>query len=105
MPDTPLVSVVTCSYNNSKYIIETLDSIKNQTYPNIEIVIVEDCSTDNSAELINEWLLTYKGLYKFIRHEVNMGGSIPANVGLASSSGKYYSAIDTDDMMLPEKIA
>jgi glycosyltransferase involved in cell wall biosynthesis len=105
MAELPLVSIVTCSYNNSKYIIETLESIKNQTYPNIELVIVDDCSTDNSVELIADWLRTYPRKYKFIRHEVNMAGSIPYNVGLRNASGKYYSPIDTDDAMMPEKIA
>lgn len=105
MPDLPLVSVVTCSYNNAKFIIATLDSIRDQTYPNIELVIVDDCSTDDSIKLIDEWLAKYKGVYKFIKHEVNKGGGITYNVGLNAATGKYYAAIDSDDIMLPEKIA
>ena len=101
----PLVSVGTCSYNNSKFIIETLDSIKSQTYPNIELIIVDDCSTDDSVEVINEWLKTYDGNYKFIRNEVNMGGNAPGNICLKNSTGKYFSGIDSDDAILPEKIA
>jgi glycosyltransferase involved in cell wall biosynthesis len=105
MPDMPLVSIVTCSYNNARFIIDTLESIKRQTYPNIELVIVDDCSTDNSVDLVNEWLKTYKGEYKFICLDKNMGGSFTANLGLNTASGKYYSTIDTDDTMLPEKTA
>jgi glycosyltransferase involved in cell wall biosynthesis len=100
----PLVSVVTCSYNNSRFIIETLDSIKKQTYPNIELIIVDDCSTDDSVAVIDEWLKTYTRPYKFIKHPVNEGGSKPYNVGIRSASGKYYSPIDSDDTMMPEKI-
>lgn len=100
----PLVSVVTCSYNNARYISETLDGIKHQTYGNIELIIVDDCSTDNSVEIITRWLKSYDKPYKFIRNETNLGGSKPYNIGLSNMSGKYYSPIDSDDVMLPEKI-
>ena len=104
MPALPLVSIVTCSFNNADFILETLDSIKAQTYANIELVIVDDCSTDNSVAIIEEWLKTYPGKYKFIRHETNLGGSVPYNVGLKNATGKYYAAVDTDDALMPEKI-
>jgi|GEM_PF-410705 len=100
----PLVSVVTCSYNNSRFVIETLDSIKDQTYSNIELVIVDDCSTDNSVELINEWLKSYQGKYHFLRQDRNLGGSKPYNIGLRQAMGKYYCTVDTDDVLLPDKI-
>ncbi|MCW3123365.1 MAG: glycosyltransferase [Flavipsychrobacter sp.] len=105
MQELPLVSIVTCSYNNSEFVIETLESIKNQTYSNIELIIVDDCSTDNSVELINGWLEGYKGKYKFICHEKNLGGSRPYNIGLQNTTGKYYCTIDSDDTLLPEKTA
>ena len=95
MPQLPLVSVVTCSYNNADYIIETLDSIKNQTYKNIELVIVDDCSTDNSVSIIEDWLTRYTSKYKFIKHPENKGGSIPYNVGLRNATGKYYNTVDS----------
>jgi glycosyltransferase involved in cell wall biosynthesis len=104
MSALPLVSIVTCSYNNADFILETLDSIKGQTYTNIELVIVDDCSTDSSVAIIEEWLKTYPGKYKFIKHETNLGGSVPYNVGLRAATGKYYSAVDTDDALMPEKI-
>ena len=52
----PLVTIGVASYNDGKYIKETLDSILEQSYQNIEIIINEDCSTDNSLEVINDWL-------------------------------------------------
>ena len=51
-----LVSVVITNYNHEEYIVECLDSIKNQTYKNIEIIIIDDASTDNSVEVINNWI-------------------------------------------------
>ncbi len=105
MPELPLVSVVSCSYNNSKYVLDTLNSIRAQTYPNIELVIVDDCSTDNSVKIIRKWLKTYPGRYKFIQLRKNMAGAMSYNIGLQNATGKYYAAVDTDDVILPEKIA
>ena len=105
MPDFPLVSIAAINYNNSKFLVDTLESIRNQTYPNIELIIVDDCSTDNDVEIINNWLKTYKGKYKFIQHEKNMGVCTTYNSGLKNATGKYFAAIDTDDIMLPEKTA
>ena len=104
MQDFPLVSVTTCSYNNSAFIIDTLNSIRNQTYPNFELIIVDDCSTDNSVALIEEWLKSYTGKYKFVKNEQNLTGSAPYNIALNMASGKYYSVVDTDDVLMPEKI-
>jgi glycosyltransferase involved in cell wall biosynthesis len=104
MQELPLVSVVTCSYNNARFIIDTLNSIKDQTYSNIELVIVEDCSTDNSLQLIEEWLKSYTGKYKLIKHKFNKGGALPYNAGIEAATGKYYVAVDSDDVLMPEKI-
>ncbi len=57
---TGLVSVVITNYNHAQYIVDCLDSIKSQTYKNIEIIIVDDASTDNSVKVINEWIKTNK---------------------------------------------
>jgi glycosyltransferase involved in cell wall biosynthesis len=101
--DLPLVSIAAINYNNSGTVIDTLESIRAQTYPNIELIIVDDCSTDNCVELIIEWLKCYGGKYKLICHETNKGVCATYNSGLNNASGKYFSAIDTDDIMLPEK--
>jgi len=99
----PLVSIVAINYNNSKYVIETLDSIAQQTYENIELIIVDDCSTDDSIEKIEKWLLTYNKPYKFIKHTKNKGICATINDGYRIAKGKYISSIATDDIMLPQK--
>jgi len=104
MNEHPLVSIGTCSYNNGKYIIETLESIKSQSYDNIQLIIVDDCSTDNSVELINDWLRSYAGKYIFICHDVNIGGAAPYNECIKNASGKYFCIIDSDDALMPDKV-
>jgi glycosyltransferase involved in cell wall biosynthesis len=103
MPDQPLVTIAAINYNNSMYILETLNSIRDQTYTNIELIIVDDCSIDNSVELVENWLKTYTGKYKFIKHEVNKGVCVACNTGLRNATGEYVSSIATDDAMMPDK--
>ena len=106
----PLVSIGIASYNNEKYIIQTLDSFFNQTYLNIEIVVVDDCSTDNSAKLISKWIEVAKqkienGLecnnnrnVQFIQHRNNKGICGVLNTALANMSGKYLQTFGSDDV-------
>ncbi|WP_026462943.1 glycosyltransferase family 2 protein [Adhaeribacter aquaticus] len=104
MDNLPLVTIGAINYNNAKYLIETLESIKAQTYSNLELVIVDDCSTDNSVELINEWLQDYDKPHKLVIHEKNYGVCKTCNSTLKNAHGKYYNLIATDDIMLPDKI-
>lgn len=99
----PLVSIVAINYNNEKYVIETLDSIANQTYQNTELIIVDDCSTDSSPLLIENWLKNYKKPYHFIKHVKNLGVCKTINDGYKVAIGKYIESIATDDIMMPEK--
>ena len=69
----PLVSVLVPSYNHSKYVLECLDSIQNQTYKNIELIVHDDGSTDNSVSLISEWIL---------KNEINANFTYDKNQGL-----------------------
>jgi len=103
--DLPLVSIIAINFNNSKYVIETLDSIDAQTYPNTELIIVDDCSTDDSAQKIANWLIDYKKSFQFIRSPKNEGVCATCNKGYEVARGKYISYIATDDVMLPEKIS
>ncbi|SET75750.1 glycosyltransferase family 2 protein [Hymenobacter actinosclerus] len=103
--EVPLVSVCMSSYNNSKYLIHTLESIKSQSYSNIELIIIDDYSTDDSVAKIDEWLEKQAIKYVFVKHEFNKGVCAVANEMLKQSSGKYMSIIASDDMMMPDKLS
>lgn len=97
----PLVSVVVPCYNHEKYVKETIESIINQTYKNIELIVIDDGSKDNSVQVIQE--LADKYGFTFI-HRPNKGLSATLNEGIRLSKGKYFSAIASDDILMLEKI-
>ena len=105
-----LVSIVISNYNNEKYIEKCLNSIINQTYKNIEIIIVDDGSTDNSISIINSWILDKgKVLYKkdkiiFEKLPANIGFSGAVTVGLYLANGEYLAMQDGDDYSLDTRI-
>ncbi|MCH8555206.1 MAG: glycosyltransferase [Schleiferiaceae bacterium] len=101
----PLVSVIAICYNHEKFLIECLDSIANQTYPNIELLIIDSNSTDNSVQQIENWL--HKNDFKatFIQHKTNHKLTQNLNIGLRSIKGKYFQGLSCDDAMTPDKIA
>lgn len=99
-----LVSVITPVYNAEKYIKKTIDSILNQSYKNIEIILVDDCSNDASQEIIKEYCNKYSNIvYKL--QETNMGAAVARNTALEIAKGRYVAFLDSDDIWLPEKIS
>lgn len=102
--DLPLVSIVVLSYNYADYVLDTLDSIYNQTYPHIEFFIVDDCSTDNSVELIQQWIEDNNVDVTLIVHPVNKGRNTAINTFLNLSKGKYSLTFASDDEMNPRRI-
>jgi len=101
----PLVTVGVGSYNNGKYIIETLESIRNQSYPNIYIIIVDDCSSDSSVEIIDNWLDGKNGInFLFIKNTRNLGISAVGNLIRTNAKGKYLSFIGSDDVLFLDKV-
>jgi glycosyltransferase involved in cell wall biosynthesis len=104
---TPKVSIIAISYNHTLYLEEALTSILQQTYPNIELIIIDDASTDDSVLKIEKFLQTHT--FKFpvvwIKHTVNQGNCKSFNEGFALSSGKYIIDFALDDVMLPQRIA
>lgn len=102
----PLVTIGIPNYNYGRYILETLDSVANQTYQNIEVIIVDDFSTDNSCEVIENWIKHYKGKFHiiFLKNEENLGVSKACNIILKNAKGKYFQPLDADDIILPGKI-
>jgi alpha-1,3-rhamnosyltransferase len=97
----PLVSVVVPCYNHEKYVTETIESIINQTYKNIELIVIDDGSKDNSVDIIQK--LADKYGFTFI-HRPNKGLAATLNEGIKLSKGKYFSAIASDDILMPKKI-
>lgn len=98
-----LVSVITPVYNAGKVIEKTLHSIFNQTYKDIEIVLVDDCSKDNSQEVIASYLAEHPEIVYF-RQETNHGAGAARNKALELAKGQYVAFLDADDVWYPEKI-
>ncbi len=99
----PLVSFVVTSYNYGKFITSTLESIKAQTYKNFEIIIVDDCSADNSCEIIEEFISYNQDLkITLIKHEKNLGQLASMITGFKAAKGQFVSFIDSDDVLIPE---
>jgi glycosyltransferase involved in cell wall biosynthesis len=101
---SPLVSVFVASYNNARYIQQSLESVRQQTYPAIELIIIDDTSTDNSVEVIQEWLTRTGYPAKFIINEANLGICKVSNVFLSHATGAYISWLASDDIMQPQKL-
>lgn len=98
----PLVSVIVITYNSASFIVETLDSINVQTYGNIELIVSDDASKDDTAVIVREWINEKKGRFKsadLIVSEEN--GGIPANCnrGLNRSHGEWIKYIAGDDIL------
>ena len=100
----PLVSVIASCYNQSSFLLETLESIKNQTYKNIQLIMWDDCSSDNSVELIEEWIVNNQVDCVFLKHEKNMGICKSLNEAFGYVKGKYLQMVAMDDILLPDKI-
>lgn len=101
----PLVTITVCNYNQARWVVEALESARNQTYPNVELIIVDDCSTDNSIAVIESWIAAHQVKCRFIKHERNQGICRVINNAMEITNGKYISMVAADDVWLPKKIA
>lgn len=98
-----LVTVGVVSFNTGRYVVRTLESVLAQTYSNIEVIIVDDGSSDNSVDLIEDWLNKHnKQHWQFIKHPQNKGLHYGLNEILDAATGKYITFIG-DDEFVPEK--
>jgi glycosyltransferase involved in cell wall biosynthesis len=100
----PLVTIVAISYNQEKYVIDALSSIKNQTYPNIQLIIADDASSDNTKKLIQKWVAEKWPSAIFIDHAINLGVTKNLNSALPYINGNYYQFIGCEDNMIFDKI-
>jgi glycosyltransferase involved in cell wall biosynthesis len=106
-PINPLVSVVVNSYNSASTIIETLESIFSQTYENIELIITDDFSTDDTLGLCNHWIQKQNVRFKratVLQYSKNTGIASNINRGMRASRGKWIKLIAADDILLPDCI-
>ncbi|MGM7702931.1 glycosyltransferase family 2 protein [Pseudalkalibacillus sp. Hm43] len=99
----PKVSVITPSYKSSKFIGDTISSVLNQTYKNWEMIIVDDCSPDNSVEVIEEYVQKDSRI-KLHQLSENSGAAVARNTAIDMADGKYIAFLDSDDLWLPEKL-
>lgn len=101
MQNFPLVSIICLSYNHEDYVVETLNSVINQTYPNIELLIADDCSTDNSVEIIQNWLQHHPKVY-FLGNQKNLGNTKTFNQLVKRAKGEYIIDLAADDILLEQ---
>ncbi|WP_207511691.1 glycosyltransferase family 2 protein [Longitalea luteola] len=99
----PLVTVGTLSYNTGKYVVEALECVKRQQYPNIQHIIIDDCSSDNSAQLIEDWIKQNNYPCLFIKRPVNKGVHAGLMDIMAAATGKYLVMI-SDDLWTDDKL-
>lgn len=95
----PLVSVIMPAYNTARYIREAIDSVLDQDYPNKELIVIDDGSTDGTLEL----LASYGDRIRLITQR-NQGSAVARNAGLAAAQGEYIAFLDSDDIWLPGKL-
>ena len=105
MNTPPLVTVIAVCYNHEKWIVQALDSIKNQTHKNIQLIVADDGSRDNSKQVIANWIQNEYPEAIFINHKANVGLTKNLNSALPYIKGDYWQAFGCDDIMLPGKLA
>lgn len=101
--ELPLVSIIIPIYNSEKFIAESVESVQKQTYHNWEIILVDDCSTDNSVSIAVAMFQkdTRIQLYQL---SINSGTGVARNFGVSKASGRYISFLDADDLWKPDKL-
>ncbi|MFV5696102.1 glycosyltransferase [Flavobacterium sp. LB3P122] len=100
MQDNPLVTIICLCYNQEDYVLESLFSVINQDYPSIQLIIVDDCSTDNSKSIIKKWRTDFPKI-EFIANKTNLGSTQSFNKALKKAKGEYIIDLAADDVLLP----
>ena len=97
-----LVSIIMPSWNTAKYISESIESVINQTYTNWELLIVDDCSTDNTDEVVKPYLSDSR--IHYTKHKANSGAALTRNRAIRHARGEWIAFLDSDDLWKPEKL-
>lgn len=103
MLECGLVSIITPTWNCARFICETIRSVQAQTYQNWELIISDDCSTDNTTEVIAPYLAADSRI-KYICNSKNSGAAITRNNALKRAQGKWIAFLDSDDLWMPDKL-
>lgn len=98
-----LVSIITPAYNAAEYIAETIESVLAQTYPKWEMLIVNDCSKDNTAEIVQSYA-SKDNRIKLINLKQNSGAAVARNTAIQNAKGRYIAFLDSDDLWKKEKL-
>ena len=104
MPTTEMVSIITPAFKAGRFVEETIRSVVGQDYSHWEMLIVDDCSPDDTAERVEEWTRRDSRIH-LIRQPENGGPSAARNAALSNSSGRYVAFLDSDDLWLPQKLS
>lgn len=96
-----LVSIIMPSYNTAKFIADTIQSVLNQTYTNWELIIVDDCSNDNTDEIVSNF---QDERIHYLKNELNSGAAVSRNRALKEAKGKWIAFLDSDDLWMSEKL-
>lgn len=104
MSSTSKVSILLCVYNAEEYLEECLQSIKDQTYKNIQVVVINDGSIDNSLRIINQFFENHSYIDNIVIDQDNIGLTKSLNKAIDFSSGEYIARLDADDKMHPQRV-
>lgn len=98
-----LVSIITPAYNSGRFISECIESVIAQTYQDWEMIIVDDCSSDDTQNIINNYTEKEQRII-YLKNEKNLGSAESRNIALRHAKGKWIAFLDSDDVWLPEKL-
>lgn len=102
--NSPLISIVIPLYNGERFIAQTLESVLAQTYRNIEVIVVDDASTDKGYEIVHDYS-TKDSRLRLLLSETNFGGPArPRNIGIEAAQGEFIAFVDADDIWKPHKL-
>ncbi|MDR3192647.1 MAG: glycosyltransferase [Treponema sp.] len=99
-----LVSIITPNYNCAPYLAQTIESVRAQTVPDWEMIIVDDCSTDNSAAIARDYVQKDRRIRFFQTPSQSGSPREPRNLALRMARGRYIAFLDSDDLWLPGKL-
>lgn len=98
-----LVSIITPVYNAEKFIEKTIESVLNQEYREWEMILVDDCSTDNSEKIIKEYMKSDERI-RYIKLDENSGAAVSRNTAIKNANGRYIAFLDSDDIWTSDKL-